>query len=97
MMNAVWKKKTAKVYDFTKFCGFAIMIVREQYVNRLKNILGINVIKVITGLRRVGKTTLFKQFQQELKNSGKRAKYFSPGTCSIFQNQQPFPQIPADT
>jgi predicted AAA+ superfamily ATPase len=32
--------------------------------------LGIKVIKVITGLRRIGKTTLFKQFQQELKNSG---------------------------
>ena len=32
--------------------------------------LGIRVIKVITGLRRVGKTTLFRQFQQELKNSG---------------------------
>ena len=32
--------------------------------------LGIKVIKVITGLRRVGKTTLFKQFQQELKNIG---------------------------
>ena len=46
------------------------MILREQYVNRLKNMLGIKVIKVITGLRRVGKTTLFKQFQQELKNSG---------------------------
>ena len=46
------------------------MIVREQYVNRLKNMLGIKVIKVVTGLRRVGKTTLFKQFQQELKNSG---------------------------
>jgi predicted AAA+ superfamily ATPase len=46
------------------------MIVREQYINRLKNMLGIKVIKVITGLRRVGKTTLFKQFQQELKNNG---------------------------
>jgi len=46
------------------------MIKREQYINRLKNMLGIRVIKVITGLRRVGKTTLFKQFQQELKNSG---------------------------
>jgi len=46
------------------------MIVREQYINRLKNMLGIKVIKVITGLRRVGKTTIFKQFQQELKKSG---------------------------
>lgn len=46
------------------------MIIRESYLNRLKNMLGINVIKVITGLRRVGKTTLFKQFQQELINIG---------------------------
>jgi predicted AAA+ superfamily ATPase len=46
------------------------MIARKQYIDRLKNMLGIKVIKVITGLRRVGKTTLFKQFQQELKNSG---------------------------
>ena len=46
------------------------MIVREQYISRLKNMLGIKIIKVITGLRRVGKTTLFRQFQQELTNSG---------------------------
>jgi uncharacterized protein len=46
------------------------MIIRDSYLNRLKNMLGINVIKVITGLRRVGKTTLFKQFQQELINIG---------------------------
>ena len=46
------------------------MIVRKQYIKRLKNMQGIKVIKVITGLRRVGKTTLFKQFQQELRKSG---------------------------
>ena len=50
------------------------MIVREQYISRLKNMLGIKVIKVITGLRRVGKTTLFRQFQQELINSGVNEK-----------------------
>ena len=45
------------------------MIGREQYINRLKKMLGIKVIKVITGLRRVGKTMLFRQFQEELINS----------------------------
>ena len=59
--------KPAKVINSKTFM---IMIAREQSINRLKNMLGIKVIKVITGLRRVGKTTLFKQFQQELKNSG---------------------------
>ena len=46
------------------------MIAREQYIDRLNNMLGIKVIKVIMGLRRVGKTTLFKQFQQKLKDNG---------------------------
>jgi len=46
------------------------MVVRTEYIDRLKKMLGIKVIKVITGLRRVGKSTLFKQFQQELLNSG---------------------------
>jgi len=50
------------------------MIKREQYVERLKNLLGIKVIKVITGLRRVGKSTLFKQFQQELQQLGVNSK-----------------------
>jgi hypothetical protein len=66
------KRKTAKLRNFTEFYDFAkpqkylsfisftIMIIREQYINRLKNMLGIKVIKVITGLRRVGKTTLFQ-------------------------------------
>jgi hypothetical protein len=73
--------ETAKKYFFWQFCGngksqkfelfnsLTIMIKRERYVERLKNLLGIKVIKVITGLRRVGKSTLFKQFQYELSNS----------------------------
>jgi predicted AAA+ superfamily ATPase len=50
------------------------MIIREQYIERLKNLRGINVIKILTGLRRVGKSTLFKQFQAELQKSGVNAK-----------------------
>jgi predicted AAA+ superfamily ATPase len=76
------KNKTAKIYIFEMFCGFmkpqkllmiksfTIMIIRTPYIDRLKKMLGIKVIKVVTGLRRVGKSTLFKQFQQELLNSG---------------------------
>ncbi len=50
------------------------MIIREQYIERLKNLRGIDVIKILTGLRRVGKSTLFKQFQAELQKSGVSAK-----------------------
>ena len=50
------------------------MVTRNQYVERLTKMLGIKVIKVITGLRRVGKSTLFRQFQQELQKSGVDSK-----------------------
>jgi predicted AAA+ superfamily ATPase len=46
------------------------MIIREQYLSRLRNLRNVNLIKVVTGIRRAGKSTLFKQFQQELLSSG---------------------------
>jgi len=46
------------------------MIKREIYLPTLRNLRDINVIKVVTGIRRVGKSTLFKQFQEELIASG---------------------------
>jgi len=46
------------------------MIKREIYLSILRNLRDINVIKVVTGIRRSGKSTLFKQFQEELIASG---------------------------
>ena len=56
------------------------MIKREQYLSRLRNLRDVNLIKVITGMRRAGKSTLFRQFQQELRDSGvdeKNILYFN--------------------
>ena len=50
------------------------MIIREKYLEKLRNLRDVNVIKVITGIRRAGKSTLFKQFQAELLASGVRQK-----------------------
>jgi predicted AAA+ superfamily ATPase len=50
------------------------MVKREKYLSRLRNLRDVNVIKVITGARRVGKSTLFKQFQEELLASGVKTK-----------------------
>ena len=50
------------------------MVIREKYLEQLRNLIDVNVIKVITGIRRAGKSTLFKQFQAELLASGVKQK-----------------------
>jgi predicted AAA+ superfamily ATPase len=50
------------------------MIKREKYLSRLRNLQNANIIKVITGIRRAGKSTLFKQFQEELIASSVKPK-----------------------
>ena len=50
------------------------MIIRKKYLEQLRNLRDVNVIKVITGIRRTGKSTLFKQFQTELLLSGVKQK-----------------------
>ena len=47
-----------------------IMIQREEYLNILKNFKDQNLIKVLTGIRRCGKSTLFKLFIEYLKKIG---------------------------
>lgn len=46
------------------------MINREQYLKTLRQFKNKDVIKIATGVRRCGKSTLFALFQEELKQSG---------------------------
>jgi len=41
-------------------------IKRERYLRKLRDFKGTNLIKVLTGIRRCGKSTLLKMFQEEL-------------------------------
>jgi len=50
------------------------MIRRETYLQILRKLRDVNVIKVISGIRRSGKSTLFKQFQEELISSGVKSR-----------------------
>lgn len=46
------------------------MVQRKQYLDKLKKIQNKQIIKVITGVRRCGKSTLLRQFREYLKESG---------------------------
>ena len=52
------------------------MIKRDLYLNKIKPIINDPLIKVITGMRRVGKSTLLFLIQEELKNRGINSKQF---------------------
>ena len=46
------------------------MIKREQYLKKLRQLRDTNLIKVATGIRRAGKSTLLQMFRQELIDDG---------------------------
>ena len=46
------------------------MIKRELYLNQIRRLIDKDPIKIITGVRRSGKTYLLKSTQEELKNRG---------------------------
>jgi len=46
------------------------MIVRSDYIERLLKVKDKNIIKVLTGVRRCGKSTILTMFQSKLRNQG---------------------------
>ena len=47
-----------------------MMIKREKYLEEIRKVMGKQVIKVLLGMRRVGKSTLLLQIQEELLSQG---------------------------
>jgi len=46
------------------------MIIREKYLSKIRPFYNVDLIKVITGIRRSGKSVILKQIMDELKNDG---------------------------
>ena len=46
------------------------MIKREMYMSRIRPFIGSDLIKVMTGIRRCGKSVMLELIQQELKETG---------------------------
>ena len=53
------------------------MVKRELYLRKIRPFVGTDVVKVITGMRRSGKSVLLEQIQEELKSSNPRARIFA--------------------
>ena len=47
-----------------------VFIPREHYMSRIRESRGSDFIKVLTGIRRCGKSTLMRMFIDELRQSG---------------------------
>ena len=66
------------------------LYIREKYLNKVKPYIGKNIIKVLTGQRRVGKTTLLKQIIDLVKLEGNHVN-----TIYINKEHNDFRQIKA--
>ena len=51
------------------------MIIREKYLNQIRPFYESDLIKIITGIRRCGKSVILKQILNELEASGKRCLF----------------------
>lgn len=56
--------------------GHAIVIKREMYMSRIRPFIGQDLVKVMTGIRRAGKSVMLELIQEELLASGVRSSQF---------------------
>ncbi len=51
------------------------MIIREHYLSQIRPFVESDLIKIITGIRRCGKSVIMKQMMEELENAGKKCLF----------------------
>lgn len=68
--------------------GIIIGMERLSYLKLLDSLRDVHVIKVVTGVRRSGKSTLLKQFQERLKESGVPAEQILAYNLEAKSNQK---------
>jgi len=63
-------------------------VLRTNYLNKLKEFKEKNLIKVITGIRRSGKSVLMEQFQEYLKQNGVKSEQIIPLNFEMLENEE---------
>ena len=53
------------------------MVNRELYLKKIRPFMGTDVVKVITGMRRSGKSVMLELIQAELRSKDPEARIFS--------------------
>lgn len=64
------------------------MIKREQYMNRIRNFIGKDIVKILTGIRRCGKSVMLELIKQELQSQGIHENCFISINFEDLQNAQ---------
>lgn len=64
------------------------MIKREYYLNNIRPFVNKNIIKIITGIRRSGKSTLLEQIIAELKSDGIKDDQIIHLKLDLFENKK---------
>ena len=52
------------------------MIIREHYMAQIRPFYESDLIKIITGIRRCGKSVILRQIMSEMEKAGKRSRLF---------------------
>lgn len=62
----------AKTFQYNSLVKNRKMIIREHYIAKIRPFYDSDLIKIITGVRRCGKSVIKDQIEQELREQGKR-------------------------
>lgn len=71
------------------------MIIREHYLQKIRPFVESDLIKIITGIRRCGKSVIMGQLEAELKAAGKRTMKFNFEDRAIFRSIRNADQLSA--
>lgn len=63
-------------YDRIQERGMKFMVKRELYMSRIRPFIGSEIIKVMTGIRRCGKSVMLELIKQELTENGVSSSQF---------------------
>ena len=74
LSQRVWNLAFCETVNYAIICGMGNLIPRLDYLNCLDEHCGKHLIKVLTGMRRTGKSTILRLFAESLRKDGVRKR-----------------------